>query len=95
MPEYHTRALELLIKVFCRITLAIIIKYLALVRGTALHTMHYAYVVSKRRNFLSTDRVKKLLYLHGNFSNTPSYNRLTGASAKPGSSLLNYIRNKM
>ena len=64
-------------------------------RGTALHIMHHAYVVSKRRNFLSADRVKKLVYLHGNLSNTGFCNRLTGASAKPGSSLLNYIRNKM
>ena len=46
--------------------------------------------VSKRRN-----RVKKLVYLHGNLRNTSSCNRLTGLSAKPGSSLLNYIRNKM
>ena len=55
------------------------------------------YVVSKRRNFLSTDRVKRLVivYLHGNLSITSSCNRLTGASAKPGSSQLNYIRNKM
>ena len=56
---------------------------------------HHAYVVSKRRNFLSTNRVKKLVDLHGNLRNTSSCNRLTGASAKPGSSLLNYIRNKM
>ena len=68
---------------------------LALVRGTTLHIMHHAYVVSKRRNFLSTDTVKKLAYLHGNLRNTSSCNRLTGASAKPGSSLLNCIRNKM
>ena len=64
-------------------------------RRTALHTMHDAYVVSKRRNFLSTDGVKELVYLHGNLCNTSSCNKLTGASAKPGSLLLNYIRNKM
>ena len=57
--------------------------------------MHHAYVVSKRRNFLSTDRVEKLVYLHGNLRNTSSCNRLTGASAKPGSSPPNYIGNKM
>ena len=34
------------------------------------HIMHLAYVVSKRRNFLSTDRVEKLAYLHGNLRNT-------------------------
>ena len=56
--------------------------------------MHHAYVVSKRRNFLSTVRVKKLKYLHGNPHNTSFCNKLTGASAKPGSSLLNCIRNK-
>ena len=55
--------------------------------------MHHAYAVSKRINFLSTDRVKKLVDLHGNLRNTTtsSCNRLAGASAKPGSSLLNCI----
>ena len=38
------------------------------------HIMHLAYVVSKRRNFLSTDRVEKLAYLHGNLRNTSSCN---------------------
>ena len=64
MPEYYTRELELSIKVFCGITLA------SACEGTALHIMHHAYVVSKRRNFLSTDGVKKLVYLHGNLRNT-------------------------
>ena len=90
MPEYYTRELELSIKVFCRITLA------SACEGTALYIiiMHHAYVVSKRRNFLSTDRAKKLVYLHGDLHNITSCNRLTGALAKPGSSLLNYIRKK-
>ena len=57
MPEYYTRELKLSIKVFCRITLAS-----ALLRGAALHIMHHAYVVSKRRNFLSTDRVKNSIF---------------------------------
>ena len=56
MPEYYMRALELSIMVFCRITLA------SLLRGAALHIMHHAYVVSKRRNFLSTDRVKNSIF---------------------------------
>ena len=90
MAEYYTRELELSIKVFCRITLA-----------SACEGKCYTYfascicIVSKCRNFLSTDRVKKVVYLHGNLRNTSSYNRLTGASAKSGYSLLNYIRNKM
>ena len=91
MPEYYTRELELSIKVFYRITLA------SACEGDC--STYYASckckIVSKRRNFLSTDRVKKLVYLHGNLRNTSSCNRLTGASAKPGSSLLNYISNKM
>ena len=87
MPEYCTCDLELSIKVFCRITLA------SACEGNC--STYYAYVVSKRRIFLSTVRVKKLVYLHGNPHNTSSCNKLTGASAKPGSSLLNYIRNKM
>ena len=88
MPEYYTCELELPIKVSCRITLA------SACEGNC-STYYASYVVSKRRNFLSTDRVKKLVHLHGNLRNISSCNRLTGASAKPGSSLLNYIRNKM
>ena len=90
MPEYYTRELELSIKVFCRITLASTCE-----GNCSTYYMHHAYVVSKRRNFLSTDRVKKLVYFHGNPHSTSSCNRLTGVSAKPGSSPLNYIRNKM
>ena len=74
MPEYYTPELELSIKIFCRITLA------SAYEGTALHIMHHAYVVSKRRKLLSTDREEKLIYLHGNLRNTSSCNRLTGAS---------------
>ena len=53
MPEYYTRELELSIRAFCRISLA------SACEGIALYIMHHAYVVSKHKNFLSTDRVKK------------------------------------
>ena len=62
MPEYYTRELELSIKAFCRITLA------STCEGN--YSTYYAYEVSKRRNYLSTDGVKKLVYLHGNLRNT-------------------------
>ena len=88
MPEYYTCGLELSFKVFYRITLA------SACEGNC--SVYYAsYVVSKRRNVLPTDRVQELVYLHGNLRNTSSCNRLTSASAKPGSSLVNCIRNKM
>ena len=88
MPEYCTRELELAINVFCRITLA---------NACEGNCSKYAYEVSKHKNLLSTERVNKFfkVYLHDNLRNISSCNKLTSASAKPGSSLLNYIRNKM
>ena len=61
MPEYYTHELELAINVFCRITLA------SAYEGNC---STYEYAVSKRRNLLSTERVKKIVYLHGNLRNT-------------------------
>ena len=86
MPEYCTRESELAIKVFCRITLA------SACEGNC---STYAYEVSIHKNLLSTERVNKFVYLHDNLRNISSCNKLTSASAKPGSSLLNYIKNKM
>ena len=41
----------------------------------------------------ATEKIEKLV--NWNLSNISSYRRLTGAAAKPGSSLLNHLRNKM
>ena len=88
MPEYCTRELELAINVFCRITL---------VSACEGNCFTYAYEVSIRKNLLSTERINKFffVYLHDNLRKISSCNKLAGASAKPGSSLLNYIRNKI
>ena len=55
----------------------------------------YEYVFSKRRDVLSTERVEKLVYIHGTPRNISSGKTFTISATKPGSSLLNYLRNEM
>ena len=58
MPEYCICELGLAIKVFCQITSA------SAYEG---NWSAYEYVVSKRINLLSSERVEKLIvYIHGN-----------------------------
>ena len=86
MPEYCTSELGLAIKVLCHITSAITCEG----NGST-----YEYVFSKSKNFLSNERVEKLVNNHGNLHKIISRKRLAGAAAKPSSSLLNYLRNKI
>ena len=68
------------------------------VSSNNLSTYDYEYVFSKRRNILSTERVQKFVYIciiHGTIRNISSGRKFTSAAAKPGSSLLNYLTNKM
>ena len=83
--QYCTSELELANKVFCQITSGIACE------GNSA----YEYVFSKGKNLLSNERVEKLVNIHGNLHKISSRKRLTGAAAKHGSSLLNYLRNKM
>ena len=81
MPEYCTYVLGLAIKVL-----------------STYFTYDCEHVFSKRRNILSTERVEKLVYIqytHGTLRNISSGKRCTSGAAKPGSSLLNYLTNKM
>ena len=53
----------------------------------------YEYIFSKRRNLLSTQRLEKLVYIHGNLRNIESCKALRKASGniQVGSSLIRYV----